>query len=53
MENDRIPKKVYVETCAGSRSVGRARKRGWIRERLFKKEEVWMSGKQGEWCGER
>ena len=29
MENDRIAKRVYVGTCAGSRSVGRSRKR-WI-----------------------
>ena len=29
MENDRIAKKVYVEECAGSNSVGRPRKR-WI-----------------------
>ena len=27
MENDRIAKKVYVEGCVGSRSVGRAWKR--------------------------
>ena len=33
--------RVYVGACAGSRSVGRPRKR-WT--------EVWMSGKQGEWC---
>ena len=25
-ENDRIPKRVYVEECDGSRSVGRSRK---------------------------
>ena len=29
MENDRIAKRVYVGECAGSRSVGRLRKR-WI-----------------------
>ena len=29
MENDRIAKRVYVRECAGSRSVGRPRKR-WI-----------------------
>ena len=29
MEMDRIAKRVYVEECAGSRSVGRSRKR-WI-----------------------
>ena len=29
MENDRIPKRVYVGECVGSRSVGRPRKR-WI-----------------------
>ena len=29
MENDRIAKRVYGEECAGSRSVGRPRKR-WI-----------------------
>ena len=27
MERDRIPKKVYVGECAGSRSAGRPRKR--------------------------
>ena len=27
MENDRITKRVYVWECAGSRSVGRPRKR--------------------------
>ena len=42
-----IAKKVYVEECADSRSVGRPWKR-WIdsvKESLGK--EVWMSGKQG------
>ena len=29
MENDRIPKRVHLGKCAGSRSVGRTRKR-WI-----------------------
>ena len=29
MERDRIPKRVYVGECVGSRSVGRPRKR-WI-----------------------
>ena len=29
MENDRIAKRVYVRKCAGSRSIGRPRKR-WI-----------------------
>ena len=29
MENDRIAKRFYVGDCAGSRSVGRPRKR-WI-----------------------
>ena len=29
MENDRTTKRVYVRECAGSRSVGRLRKR-WI-----------------------
>ena len=29
MENDRIAKKVYVGDCAGSRSVGRPRRK-WI-----------------------
>ena len=46
MEKDRIPKRVY----AGSRSVGRPRKR-WIdivKECLKKKG--WISGKQREWC---
>ena len=39
MERDRIAKKVYVEECAGSRSVGRSRKR-WndtVKECLRKK----------------
>ena len=29
MENDRIARKIYVDECAGSCSVGRSRKR-WI-----------------------
>ena len=28
MENDRITRRVYVEECADSHSLGRARKRG-------------------------
>ena len=37
---DRITNRVFVGECAGSRSVGRPRKR-WI------EKEVCMSGKQG------
>ena len=50
-ENDRIANRVYVGVCAGSQSVSRPKKR-WtdtVKECL-KKKEVWISGKQGEWC---
>ena len=51
MENDRIAKRVYVGECAGSRSVGRPRKR-WIDtvKECLRKRGLWMSGNQGEWC---
>ena len=45
-----IARRVYVGECAGSRSVGRVRKK-WIdtvKECL--KKRVWRLGKQGEWC---
>ena len=48
MENDTIAKKVYVEVCIGSHSVGKL----WERQIDNMKEKVvWMSGKQGEWWG--
>ena len=40
VERDKITKRVYLGECAGSRSVGRQRKR-W---------NDTASGKQGEWC---
>ena len=45
MENDRISKRVYVGECAGSRSVGRPRKKSIdiVKDCLKKR-----SGKQGE-----
>ena len=46
MENDRIAKRVCVRECAGSRSVGRLRKR-WID---IVKECLKKRGKKGEWC---
>ena len=52
MESDKIAKRIYVEECAGSCSVGKPRKR-WIdtvKEFFFKGKEGWMLGKQGEWC---
>ena len=48
MENNRIDKKIYVGESAGSWSVDRPRNR-WI-DIVFKEREVWISGKQGEWC---
>ena len=48
MKNDRIAKRVYVGEGAGSRSVPRKRWIDTVKECLRK--EVWMSGKQGEWC---
>ena len=45
MENDRITKRAYVEECAESHGRG-----GLIPSRTAKRKEVWMSGKQGEWC---
>ena len=50
MENERIAKRVYMGECAVIHSVGRLQK-SWIdtlRDGL--KTEIWMSGKQGEWC---
>ena len=40
----------YVGECTGSHSVGRPQKR-WLDtvKECWKKKEVWMSGKQGEW----
>ena len=51
IEDDSIAKRVNVGECAGSRSVGRPRKR-WIDtvKDCLRKKKVWMSGKQGEWC---
>ena len=37
--------RVYVGECAGSRSVGRLKKR-----RTVKEKEISMPGKQGKWC---
>ena len=50
-EKDRIAKRVYVAEYVGNRSVGRPLKR-WIDTVMdcVRKKEVWMSGKQGEWC---
>ena len=45
MGNDKLAKKVYIREYAGSRSVSRPLKR-WIDQG----KEVWVSGKQGEWC---
>ena len=50
MENDRIARRVYVGVCVGSRSVGRPRKRGIYTVKDCLKKEIWISGKQGEWC---
>ena len=49
MENDRIAKMLYVGECAGSRSVGRPRKRLTDTVKDCLKKEVWMSGKQRGW----
>ena len=40
MEKDRIAKSVYVEEYAGSRSVGRPRKRWIDTEGLFKEKRL-------------
>ena len=40
MENDRIAKKVYLGKCAGSRSVGRARKKWFDTVKDYLKERV-------------
>ena len=54
MENDWIAKRLYVREFTASSSAGQPRKEELkrYREGLFKKKEreVWMSGKQGEWC---
>ena len=50
MERERIAKRVYVGECAGSSSVGRPRKRWIDTAKECLRKEVWMSGKQGEWC---
>ena len=54
MENDRTANRVYVGECAGSRSAGQSRKEevDGYREGLFKKREVWLSGKgkKGKEC---
>ena len=42
MKNKKIARRVYIVKCAGSHSVD------WYNEGLLN-EEVWMSGKQGEW----
>ena len=49
MENDRIAKRVYIGQCIGTCPVDRPRKR-WIATMKDFKKEVWMLGKQGEWC---
>ena len=50
MDNDRIAKGVYVGECAGSHSVGRPQKRWIDTMKDCLKKEIWMSGKEGEWC---
>ena len=50
MENDRIAKRVYVGVCVSGCSVSRPRKRWIDTMKDCLKKEVWMSGKQGEWC---
>ena len=58
VERDRIAKRVYVEECAGSRSVGRPRKR-WIdtmkeclrRRDLDVRQARRMVQDKGEWWG--
>ena len=49
MESDRIAKRLYVGEC----SEGQPRKEegmDTVKDCLKKKREVWLSGKQGEWC---
>ena len=52
MENDKIAKRDYLRECVRSHSTGQLRKEefDWYCEGMFKKGEVWMSDKQGEWC---
>ena len=50
MENDTIAKRVYVGECSGSCSVGRLWKRWIDTMKDCLRNEVWMSGNQGEWC---
>ena len=49
MEKDKNAKRVYVGECAGSYSVGQLQKRWIDTVKDFKKKDVLMSGKQGEW----
>ena len=58
MERDRIAKRVYVGECAGSRSVGRPRKRriDTVKERLKERgldirEARRMVEERSEWRG--
>ena len=41
--------RVYIGVCAGSRSVGRLRKKWTDTVKECLREEVWMTGKQEEW----
>ena len=50
MENNMIAKRVYIWECAGIYSVGSLQKRWTVSVIDCLKKEVWMSGKQGEWC---
>ena len=50
MEKDRIVKRVYVGECADSCRVGRPQKRWIDTVKDCLRKEVFMSGKQGEWC---
>ena len=51
MENNRIAKRVHMGEYMGIHLVSRPRKR-WndTVKNCFKKKEVLMSSKQGEWC---
>ena len=49
MENGNIAKRVYVEECDGSHSVGETRTWRIDTSKDCLKKEVWMSNKQGEW----
>ena len=50
MENYRFAKRFHVGECAGSRSVGRPRKRWIDNVKGCLRKEVWVSAKQGELC---